>query len=249
VSWVLLSVAAGYVAFRTKDRVALRVAAVSSITLLTLGNPLVSALMLKVSPYMVERLAAFMLLPLFVVLAWSLSVPWSRDWKVAAKIVAIVVSLALLFVGVPEFVADFTTQAVGSFAWSRAVDLRVKWGPDLEGRLAATFGTGRPMVVGGPGTIYELAGVSSARVAVVPDRHSPFWFERDRGPAARADMALLLDPTTAASRRREIIARYGARFIALDTWYAAERTALATLTAEGYPVVTKSGTLVILRAQ
>jgi hypothetical protein len=246
--WLGIVACAAVVALRDRDRRALLVAALASIPLLTLANPLVSSVVLARFPYQILRLRATMVLSLFVAIAWGLSFVRARDWRLTAGVLAIVAALGVVVAAAPTIGLRYATTDPYSVYEGRIHDVRVLWGPGLEATMQRVAGRSMPVVVGDPTTIYMVAGVSSARVPVVPMTHSPFWFEAAHGPATRADMATLLAPLSTATERRAIVVRYHAAFVALDLANKPEAAALATFTADGYTQAARSGTLVLLRA-
>jgi hypothetical protein len=246
--WIAMAVAAGWVAFVKREQVSFRVAAIASMPVLTVGNPIVSAAMLSYSPYMAFRIQAAMMLCMYAAIAWALSIGWGRDWRLVVRGVAIAVSIALVVMAAGPVNHLYTGRDYNTVWKSRSADVRKIWGGNLEPALTATVGKSRPMVVGSASTVYMIAGLSWVRVPVVAPAHMPIWYSRTRTIDTTRDMVRLLDPWASRQDRDAILQRYHAVFVAFDLTNDKEAAAYRAFLADGYRVALRSGKLVLLRA-
>ena len=221
-----------------RDRLALAAAAVTSIPLLIYFNPVVASIAVALQPYTVARLAALLGFTPWIAVAWGLSRLRSDSPPQVRLLTWVTIGLAVI-VGLPLLGTSFSPYPLafrrGESTWvgqSYFDNVRrglVAPGIDETRRLV---GSSYPVIAGDPSTVYQLIGWVPARAAAVPRSHSQFAVESISGPQRRADMDVLLAPETTVARRREILARWGATFVALDLTQRREAAAYPTMISQ-----------------
>jgi hypothetical protein len=221
-----------------RDRLALAATAVTSIPLLIFFNPLVASVAVALQPYTVARLAALLGFTPWIAIAWGLSrlrsdsPPQVRLLTWVTLALAVVVGLPLLGTSFWPFPLAFRRGEATWVGQSYFDNLRRGLVAPAVDKTRHLIGGSYPVIAGDPFTVYELIGWVPARAAAVPRSHSQFAVEGASGPQRRADMDVLLAPDTSAERRREILDRWGATFVALDLTQHREAAAYPSMLAQ-----------------
>lgn len=235
---VLGSVLALYMAWRvlsgTRDASLLAGVAIATLPVLIVYEPIAATVLIRVSPYVFDRIAALLGIAFFVAAAWAFGdrrggPPGTRTRALAAAcLLAGVVWVAPQAAGTYYPVPGVTrTGARYPVYVSRLVDLRYEWGDALAGaRPRLTPGV---TFAGAPDTMYMLAGLEDVTIMDAPLSHSTYTVEKESGARRRADAEVLLAPGTSEAARRRILERWGVAFVALRPDRTAERAAFASM--------------------
>jgi len=219
-----VAVLAAWSAFRARERSGLPVAAVTSLPLVVLFNPLVASAGVAVAYYAFARVALLMNFIPWVALAWALA---GVAREAGGKRIALGALAAAILVS--EIVVQYPLARV---TWvriedqmrfgesytvyeSRDADIRNGWGGALWD-VRAEVGDAYPLIAADPETGYYLAGLAPVAVVAAPRSHSPLAIELASGPERRSDMATLTEPSTSAEARRAILEKWDADYVALS---------------------------------
>lgn len=205
-------------------------AALAGMPLVLLANPPVTTPLLSASFYLTERVAILLPFTAFLGIAWLLALPDARGLRAAVGVLA-AAALAATIAFEPAPPPSWSPRSGDSVFASRADDVRRTWGTGTLRALSAEVGDRYPIVASDPETSYYLAGVLPVAVVAVTSKHTPFAIEQADGQARRDDAYALMAPGTAEARRREILGRRGADYVAVRKTVA-NRPTLAAMARE-----------------
>lgn len=210
-------------------------------TLLTFGlmpilvgfNPLLTPVLNHLSPYALDRVAWVTLLPIWVVVISGAVAYTSRSSHVLASQrqphaiaswLCVACLLAATGSAMSRDVRRWHARDTSGVEHVRIHHLNRVWGPSVVSQLNDTFGSSWPVVIGSPHTQYDLAGIAPVLLVAPGESHTPFFMLlrdfRDR----HSDSFRFMHPETTEHERREIISKYGVRYVVVD--YVASRTSL-----------------------
>ncbi|HEY3317825.1 MAG TPA: DUF6541 family protein [Coriobacteriia bacterium] len=188
-------------------------AALTSLPLVLLADPLVTTPLLNASYYLTERIAILLPFTVFLGVAWAGALPGSRaDRAAIAAVVAAALAAGVAFYAISR-PPSWSPSHRDSIFSSRTDDVRLQWGADTVARLAAEFGDRYPIVASDTQTSYYLSGVLPVAVVGVTSKHTAFAIEAADGQRRRDDMDELMAASTTDARRREILTRRRADYV------------------------------------
>jgi len=254
-----VAIASAWRALRSGHRDMLPVAAVTSIPLLVLFDPVVASVGAAAAYYAFARIALLMNFIPWVALAWASAAAFEPGAERARRIVAGVMAAAIL---VSEMVVMYPLARVTwvrvegemrvgesyTVSESREADVRNGWGGALWD-VKVAVGDEYPLVAADPETGYYLAGLAPVSIVAAPVSHSPLAIELATGKERRLDMAVLTGADTSAERRREILEKWGAEYVALSPGIENDAPAYASMLTQTdlFEPVVESRRLVLLR--
>jgi len=252
-----LAITALTIGIRRRDADAFVLGAVGSIPFVLTWFVPIPSLGLALSPYNYARLALVGGFVPWLALAWAVGAVGRHKGVLRGLFAASIAVFigAYLFSTLPLSIATWSHELAEprmgeayTVFESRISDIRGAWGKPLT-RLREEIDDRYPVVAASPETGYYLAGLADVAIIASLPSHSPLVEGLESGPQRLLDTEELMSPDTTEKRRRALLAKYNAQYVALSPGNGQDAASLASMLAqeELFEPVVESRRLWLLR--